>query len=214
MVGISSGYAKVYRARFVPPEEHGKGNGLTLPWPCIERAGLVDAVTGLPPAERTEISVCWNPDHVYVRFYCQDRYTKSSYTQRDEPLYEQDVVELFIDEQGEGTEYLEIEVSPNNVIFDAMIRHDGIDLMLECNTAWNMEGLVTSVYREAEDRLVYDIRLPAGAFLHPLTAGTRWRVNFYRIDEQPDGRREYQAWSPTGAAQFHRPLAFGWLVLG
>jgi len=39
--------------------------------------------------------------------------------------------------------------------------------------------------------------------------GTRWRVNFTRIDRPPGLPRELSAWSPTGRAQFHIPERFG-----
>jgi hypothetical protein len=41
--------------------------------------------------------------------------------------------------------------------------------------------------------------------------GTRWRVNFCRIDRPPGVERELTAWSPTGRANFHTPERFGWL---
>jgi hypothetical protein len=43
-------------------------------------------------------------------------------------------------------------------------------------------------------------------------AGTRWRANFFRIDQASGG--EYSAWSPTFAdpPDFHLPDHFGELV--
>ena len=42
----------------------------------------------------------------------------------------------------------------------------------------------------------------------PVTAGTRWRANFYRIDR---ANRAFLASSPTLQGSFHTPARFGWL---
>ncbi|MBB3111244.1 hypothetical protein FHS18_003312 [Paenibacillus phyllosphaerae] len=192
-----------------------KGEELTaesIPWERFVAVELVDTVTVQSPLERTQVRACWTTEHLHIRFTCWDSYIHSTYTMRDEPLYEQDVVEVFIDERGEGTRYMELEVSPYNVIFDAMIENDGNGRLLQVDTSWDMQDLVTNVQVDQLGRILYDIRIPSASFDQPLAAGRSYRVNFYRIDELR-GVREYQAWSPTGAVQFHLPAAFGTLVL-
>ena len=63
---------------------------------------------------------------------------------RDEPLYEEDVVEVFIDPFGGGTTYYEFEVSPRGVLFDALI-HNTLDGNKEVDTAWIAEGFQAEV---------------------------------------------------------------------
>ncbi|MFC4101866.1 carbohydrate-binding family 9-like protein [Paenibacillus xanthanilyticus] len=201
----------IYRCKKIP--EHGSvvAGPESVPWQLFETVPLVDTVTGLPPLEPTRVSACWDREFLHIRFVCQDPYMISVYTDRDDPLYEQDVIEIFIDELGMGTEYMEIEVSPNNVIFDALIQNDGRGAIVQADLAWNIEGMETEVAVSADSTRVYDIRIPMNAFRRPIEAGDCWRTNFYRIDEQPNGEREYQAWSPTGAVNFHLSQAFGWM---
>lgn len=183
----------------------------SVPWHLFETVPLVDTATGHPPLEPTRVSACWDREFLHIRFVCQDAYMISIYKDRDDPLYDQDVVEIFIDELGTGMEYMEIEVSPNNVIFDAIIRNDGNGNIVGADRAWDIDGLETEVAVTAANTRIYDVRIPMSAFRKPIEAGDCWRANFYRIDEQPDGSREYQAWSPTGAVNFHLSQTFGWL---
>lgn len=180
----------------------------SIPWDQITPVQLVDTVTGGAVREPTEVRTCWTTEAWYIQFRCKDSYAISHYENRDDPLYEQDVVEVFIDVSGEGQRYIEIEVSPLNVIFDAWIER-AEDGRIQGDTSWNMERLDTSVVPEESYGRSYELRLPWGDFAPAPVAGTEWRVNFYRIDEQPDGTREYQAWGPTGEVNFHIPSHFG-----
>ena len=159
-------------------------------------------------------SFCWSPEYLHIRFVCQDDYVVSDFTERDQPLYEQDVVELFIDEHGDGRNYIELEVSPHNVIFDALIHNNGDGSELITDVTWQLEGLQTAVEVDRQGHRVYLIHIPAINFKSPLMKGVCWKVNVYRIDENVQGEREYQAWKPTGAVNFHIPARFGHLQLG
>ncbi|MNN29689.1 hypothetical protein D3C76_231190 [compost metagenome] len=185
--------------------------GGSIPWERIAQVELVDTVTGEAVRESTQIRACWTASAWYVQFRCKDHYAVSDFENRDDPLYEQDVVELFIDEEGNGTQYIEVEVSPFNVVFDARIswEREGV---IHVDTDWDLEGLETRVVSEAPDVRTYELCFPLESFARKPQVGTEWRVNFYRIDEQDDGEREYQAWGPTGAVNYHLPSRFGRLL--
>lgn len=201
-------YTAIYPCKpalYIQKGEH-RGN---IDWDRYEAVALNDTVTGLAAKEATEVRACWSSEYFYVRFVCQDSHIVSEYQHRDDPLYEQDVVELFIDEAGTGMEYIELEVSPNNIVFDALIQSDGRKSITSSDVKWNLAGLQTSVEHDDKGNLMYEIRIPAANFKNPLQAGRSWNVNFYRIDEDTQGNREYQAWSPTGEVNYHIPSRFG-----
>ena len=56
---------------------------------------------------------------------------------------------MFIDEAGTGMEYIELEVSPNNIIFDALIRNDG-GKSIKRDIHWDLTGLQTSVEHDGK----------------------------------------------------------------
>jgi hypothetical protein len=178
-------------------------------WAAVEAVTLADTVTFEPYEENTQVQSCWDADGLYIRFTCQDRHVAATLLGRDEPLYEEDVVEVFIDESGDGSRYLEFEVNPNNALFDARIAND-LNGTIQIDSDWDAQGIRTSVTPgQGRDLFVYDIFIPHVNFGRPPTPGTEWRVNLYRIDEDRQGIRHYLAWSPTGRLNFHLPAFFG-----
>ncbi|MFE5317594.1 carbohydrate-binding family 9-like protein [Paenibacillus sp. NPDC056579] len=184
-------------------------------WESLPKVELADSPTGERAALRTVVQCCRDSIALYFRFECQDDFVISSYTERDEPLYEQDVVEIFIDETGNGTRYMEIELSPNNVIFDAIVTNHNFTKpggRLEVDTSWDMEGLQTSVTRDDNGAFHYQIVMPLDQFASVPAEGDSWRINFYRIDQEVSGVRHYSAWSPTYNPSFHAAERFGTLL--
>ncbi|MEK3884052.1 carbohydrate-binding family 9-like protein [Paenibacillus sp. PL2-23] len=183
-----------------------------IDWESCDAVWLSNNMTGLSPKEQTEVRACWSEEGLFIRYLCEDTWIRSDYRKRDDPLYEQDVIEVFIDETGEGRSYIELEVSPYNIIFDAVISNDGIDTITGSDLQWDIPCLQTSVDRTEEGLLQYLLVIPFTTFQSAPAQGTKWRMNFYRIDEDRLGAREYQAWSPTLANNFHIPAKFGTLV--
>lgn len=94
----------------------GSGRGCRQFTPFI----LVDG-SG-PALQQTMARLGYDADCLYVRFDCEDHDIWGTYRERDEPLYDEEVVELFISPGAETpTEYFEFEISPNGVFFDARI---------------------------------------------------------------------------------------------
>ncbi|QHW35181.1 hypothetical protein GZH47_19505 [Paenibacillus rhizovicinus] len=191
-----------YRCRFVEPLPDG-----SVPWSELEAIGLTEVVTGARPALATSVRACWTDADLRFRFECEDDHVAARMTGHDDPLYEEDVVEIFLDETGDGMEYYELEVSPLNVVFDALVRND-LQGSIEADLDWHPAGMTTSV-TEAEGGRVYEVRIPMLNFKRMPVEGTVWRWNAYRIDEDRQGVRHYWAWRPTGAVNYHRPQYFG-----
>ena len=140
-------------------------------------------------------------------FHAADRHPWATLTKRDAPLYEEEVVEVFLDPAGDLGSYFEIEVNPLNAVLDLVLRRNrsgyGRDF------AWRCEGLRTAVTKTAtawSAELSIPFRSLSAA---PPKTGDRWRVNFCRIDRPPGGPRELTSWSPAGRANFHTPERFG-----
>jgi hypothetical protein len=189
----------------------GFESGPVIEWQRIEGKELVGTVNGEEPRLQTIVKMCRSADYVHVRFECEDDHVVATYENRDDPIYREDVVEIFIDEAGAGTHYKEYEFSPRNVIFDALIEKKPDERPI-VNTDWDHEGLRSRVAARDDGWLVYDIDLPVSSFGKPPVPGTSWRMNFYRIDGDPQGNRHYWAWSPTGKVDYHKPEKFGYVL--
>jgi hypothetical protein len=180
-------------------------------WHNIQALQLLENTSGVQPRLRTNVKAVWTSELVCFRFECEDDHIVASYKLRDEPLYEEDVVEIFIDEVGDGHHYQEYEVSPHNILFDALIEND-LAGSIQINLKWNAAGIQTAVSQVSKNSYVYSINIPHSVFSTAPHCGLEWRVNFYRIDDDLQGNRHYSAWSPTGILNFHMPSHFGRFV--
>lgn len=171
---------------------------------------------------QTVVQMGWDADNLYVRFQCEDEDILSEYTKRDEPLYDQEVAELFLAPR-DRCRYFEFNVSPRNVQFDSLVVNtlDGSGYL--GHPEWDCAGLVTRVHR---DRPPHDdlsrtqgfgpwtavMQIPfASLSTKAPEAGSTWFVNFFRIKRIP--AEMYSCWSPTytSPANFHVPEFFGHL---
>lgn len=184
-------------------------------WSEAQIGYLLDVVTEEATRLETRFRACWTKACLHIRYECKDDHVVATMTRRDDPLYKEDVVEVFLDPFGGGRTYYEFEVSPRGVLFDALI-HNTLDGNIEVDTSWMAQGFQAEVTSGTEDDgwLIYDVRIPF-ADLDDVGAplpGTVWHWNVFRIDDDRDGTRHYSAWSPTGKVNFHLPQQFGELV--
>jgi hypothetical protein len=128
-------------------------------------------------------------------------------TDRDAPIYTEEVVEVFVDPVGDLESYFEIEVNPLNTVLDLVCRRNRSGYLK--NFAWQCESLET-VVRTTQSGWNCEMHIPFASLtsLMPLV-GSEWRVNFARIDRPKQRVRELSAWSPPMAGTFHAPARFG-----
>ena len=69
----------------------------------------------------TRAKMLWDGDYFYFAFVCQDADMWAIYDQEDDPMWSEEVVEVFIDPDGDGKRYLELEVNPLNAVVDLLI---------------------------------------------------------------------------------------------
>ncbi len=189
-------------------------------WQEAEVAQLVLAESGAPPRQPTRARLLWDDSYLYAAFECQDDDIWGVTTARDQDIYNQEVVELFVDEDGDGHGYIEIEVSPLNAVLDLFMlwREDRQRGLWD----WNSEGLRTAVVVEGDptrrgtpdSSWTVELAVPMGDFMMvphlPPRVRDRWRMNLYRIERDAEGD-EYSAWSPPGRLNYHTPWRFGFL---
>jgi len=69
-------------------------------------------VSGSPVKSATEARLLWDDEHLYVNFRASDRDIKATYTKRTDPLYREDVVEVFLKPDDDKPAYYEFEINP------------------------------------------------------------------------------------------------------
>lgn len=187
-------------------------------WEEIPFLPLVRAEDGAAPEQPTRVRLAWDDEALLVRFECQDRDAWGTFSRRDEPLYEEEVVEVFLAPgEDDPTRYFELEVSPLGTLFDAVIHNPtGRRAEMTAELAWDCPGLVWNTGRSGERQDWWaELALPWPALVGSAAPPPRWRANFFRIERPRDGAAEFSAASPTFArpADFHRPEKFGRLEL-
>ncbi|HWB60698.1 MAG TPA: carbohydrate-binding family 9-like protein [Chthoniobacteraceae bacterium] len=178
-------------------------------WRGIEPVHLKENVGGGQPAQATWFKTAWTEAELRVLFHATDNDAWATHTAHDAPLYEEEVVEVFLDPAGDLQSYFEIEVNPLNAVCDLVLRRTRGGLRKDFG--WHCEGLKTSVNKTANAWTV-EIAIPFASLAPGLPSpGKPWRANFYRIDRPKNARWELSAWSPTGRELFHVPEQFGYL---
>jgi hypothetical protein len=182
-----------------------------IPDTC-ETVPLVCATDGSRPRLATFIAAYWDRQQLTVVFSGADDHVRATHYEHDAPLYEEDVVELFL-APSRIEEYFELEVNPLGTTFDARIESpDGIRPTMKTDLAWTCEGFFAAV-RRTDASLDVVLRIPFASFGRSAPEdGETWRANFYRIDRHPRGD-EFTAWRPTmkSPPDFHVAAAFGTL---
>ena len=175
------------------------------------------------PNYSTYAQVAYDDSYLYIAFNCKDQDIHSRFTKRDEYLWQDEVVEVFIDTDDQPNNYVEIEVSPKNVFFDSYITNPKeIDVpatikfdLIDYKTAVQVNG-TTHDRTDQDQNWTVEMAIPLAEIVEnyqpELLPTYHWKINFYRIntDNHP---LNLIAWLPTGGS-FHQPSKFGTLRFG
>lgn len=209
--------ARVGSASVYDVERHD--HSLEDPWRIpagVKTVALVLAESGAPCRLQSEFSAYHDDAFLYVIFRCADDHVVATMLEHDAPLWQEDVVEVFLAPSGLAR-YYELEVNPLGTTFDAVVDSpDGRRDTMSVDTAWTCKGLRASIRRVTEGRVVMVDTMLAIPFASlergSPRPGETWRANMFRIDRSPDGD-EFAAWRPTERvpSDFHVPARFGTL---
>lgn len=192
-------------------------------WMRAPAVMLVDNHTAQPAKHLTIARMCWDDTCLYVSFQCSSTDVWGTVTEHDGAIFLQECVEIFADPDCDLASYVELDVSPRNVTYDAMFDPaNGITLDTNKPSLWTCEGWRTAVrvdgtlnnHNDIDRGWSAEIAVPfASIGTRPPVVGQVWRLNLYRVI----GRSrpwELDAWSATQAdgAAFHVPSRFGTVV--
>lgn len=181
-------------------------------WAGANEIILSNTATGGKTRQSTAVRAFYNSarNSLMCRFICEDDGILCTMTKRDDPIYEEDVLEVFISPDMNKYKYIELEASPAGVLFDAVITYrKPRDISAELE--WDLEGLtVDTRFNENLRQLTSVWEIPLAGWAAKPACGDTWLINFYRIDHDLNsGEIELQAWSHTGEPNFHVPDRFG-----
>ncbi len=193
-------------------------------WEKAPNAAMVRVEDGTPPPQPTSVQLLWDDTYLYIGLYAVDPDAWTTYTKDDDDLWEAEVFECFIDPDGRGQTYYEINFSPAGNVVDLFVTHAtklrGFKFV--SMREWDCIGLKHAVHVEGdpapgtvdkswsvEVAIPFD-QLWTAQKLRP-QPGDEWRANFFRIDRNPkDPADRWQACFSKGG--FHVPWQFGRLL--
>jgi hypothetical protein len=183
------------------------------------------AITWGPAAYLTRFRALWSDAGLFLRFDATDPSPWHTMTRRDEHLWDEEVVEIFLDLGRAGRDYYELEINPANAVCDLRMISPWPDKKGEIE--WDLAGLETRVLQTAAPAgwsatafLPWSGFRPlpsARAIALPPRPGDAWRFNVFRIErpggkQQPEKDAVFAAWSPPSEKSFHDAKAFRDLV--
>ncbi|GIQ59668.1 hypothetical protein Flavo103_28040 [Flavobacterium collinsii] len=172
--------------------------------------------SGKKAGQDTYVSFSWNNENLYIAYRSTDSKIVGKVQQKDSEIFStDDLVEIFIDPDGDGQNYLEIGVNAYSSYYD---------LLLNCISplcgGWNMNIAFDVLGIEAQSKITpegfnTEIKIPFsslnsiknGNFSTP-KAGTKWKGNVFRIDY--GNTTEYLALQSYKSLKFgfHQPQEF------
>lgn len=204
-----------YRCKRIEHDLTIDGNLKKPEWEAAEKVLLVNTAAGGEVSKKTFVKLLWNNSWLYAGFYCEEDYIFAAKTGYNEKLYEEDVVELFIDDNLDLKTYTEIEINPLNAVLHYSIHNNLAGRILQFA---RVDKTVRSAVLQDQEKqeVTIEAAIPLAEFITarniPPKNGEHWLFNIYRINNTRSGSVEYSAWSPTGIINFHMPESFGKLI--
>ncbi len=172
---------------------------------------------GSPSPLKTEARVLYDDKFLYFSSRFVDENIWATMKKRDEHLWTEEVVEVFLQADPGKPSYIELEVNPLGALLDIFLLDIRKPLHYE---SWNSEKIQWAVHvdgtvdgRPGDKEWTCEIAFPMEDVIPapniPPKPGDRWRLNMYRVEKLPEPAS--LAWSPTGR-DFHRPDMFGEIV--
>jgi len=181
-----------------------------------ELKALWDSQTG--PKQATRARLLWDDDYLYLGYDVDDIDITAIYLNRDDPVYMDDAVEIFINPRANQTDiYFGLEMSVTGIIYDYFLHVPSRTFVSQ----YDMQGLLLATHlrgtlNEREDTDAgwsLEVAIPWSNFSsmgRRPTAGTVWKGQFNRWDGvRPD--RTMSIWSDPlqTRAEPHIPTRFG-----
>lgn len=203
-----------------PPKIDGKLDDDA--WKNAAAVTLTTSYDGREAQRKTRFRAVYDDTNIYVAFDCDDPDVWGTMFKKDDPIYNEEVVEVFFDADGDGATYNELQVSPHNTNFDAsfVARRSDLPEAMKwesgMTTAVDIRGTIDKS-DDVDQGWSAEFKIPIANLNHvprvPPQKGDRWRFNAYRLEHFVHSVNiEGQSFSPLFVGDFHALPRFGWFV--
>lgn len=177
----------------------------------------------------TNVSINSDDKYLHIAFDClQDDFVEqNNMVVHNDPLYNQEVFEVFISPGNEDSKhYLEIEINPNNALWVGTINNPTLG-----EETQTLEGMIGHEDAGILHKAIKSVNSWSGKLSIPWTligkdTKGQYRINFYRIRSNQSHEEanwtcnaetcNFVCWNSTLSGEspaFHRPKRFGFLMV-
>lgn len=181
---------------------------------------------GNAPKSATIVQAAITEDALLLGAQLEDAHIWGTLQNRDDQTWTEEVLELFLDVNGDGEDYLELQVTPQGTVFDANFkkrlgRGEGSrEDQIAAAKAFNLEGLEVKVNvdgtlnndADQDKGWTVELKIPLAsipAMTTPVSPKSRWAVNVYRFDRPAPKTTHAYGWSTGPRGDFHQVDKFG-----
>ncbi|MCB0282141.1 MAG: T9SS type A sorting domain-containing protein [Calditrichae bacterium] len=184
--------------------------------------------TGAATQLNTQCKLLWDESYLYIGFICEDPDVWATLENRDDHLWNGEVVEILCDPDDDELNYFEVQVNPLGTLLDLFLNKayyagGTADLGLTFDSLkagiW-VEGTLnnqddTDSLWQCEVALPFaEIAFMAPTLHFPPVDGEHWRILLTRYDYERSGDKtiEVSSWNQTDSRGFHVPSKFGKII--
>ncbi len=188
------------------------------------------------PRFATRARLTYDANYLYVAADMEEPHLCATLTEHDAIIWHDNDFEIFLDPDGDGRNYYEIEVNAHNTVFDLLLvrpYRDGGPAQHD----WHAAGLRSAVHlegtlndpRDADHGWSVELAIPWTTLAEHTSApcpprpGDTWRLNMSRVQwtydindngyhKRPGRREDNWVWSPQHMIDMHQPEHWGYLT--
>lgn len=169
--------------------------------------------------QKTLARVLWDDECLYVGYECEDADIVAQYTERDDPTYKDDCVEIFITPNLQFPYYYGLEMNARATLFDYFYVYPHVNLrrfnLSGVRLATHIDGTL-NMSGDTDKGWSLEVAIPWHNFVElaqtvdPPQPGDIWRAQLNRWDGvEPNRRLSQWHWSGHEKSNPHNPARFG-----
>lgn len=192
------------------------------------------------PNQKTAVKMLWDTNFLYVYAKLYEKHIWGDIKKRDQVIFYNNDIEVFISPSNDTHNYGEIEVNALNTVWD-LVLNKPYNVGGKPKNRWNLNDLQTAVFikgtlnnsKDIDEYWSVEMAIPLSAFAELKNRpkikpkdGEQWRINFSRVQwdhdikdgiysrKKKDGKflPEYNwVWSNQGAINMHLPENWGYI---
>ncbi len=172
--------------------------------------------------QKTIARLLWDDRNLYIAYDCDDSDVVAHHQRHDDPTYEDDAVEIFINPNPKQSFYYGLEMNARAVLYDYLFVFPKILIKRVDFSGTALATNIRGTLNQTGDKdrgWSLEVAIPwsnfedLGSHKGPPAAGDTWTANLNRWDGTPPHRRLSQ-WSDSGLDDTnpHNPSRFGEIV--